>query len=272
MEICLFEFVRCKRTSGGSAILIRSEGLRCDRKIVDKGCGDRRVLTAADRRGPYDSVESKSSWFEGTKRWAVPMSACVCPKRGVTRSVQAPSFSLFRRPHGIELSFHLTNFLVNPWEYVFHVLVLVDVDRFPHGNEFSSEWNILRKILVGASWSWPRRLPCVVAIHGDTAKRLHKRSEGTFGYGPADCIFGARGASRFGSRREQTSTFTDAAPLASSVPRANPGPIRKTLGSDIERLDSNGLSPMLRSRIRFEQVRFLELFFLSRSIPGCVLA
>jgi len=84
------------------------------------------------------------------------MSACVCPKRGVSKHVQAPSFSLFRRPHGIELSFDPTNFLANPWKYVFHVFVLVDVDRFPRGNEFSSEWNILREIFVEASWNWPR--------------------------------------------------------------------------------------------------------------------
>ena len=120
-------------------IRIRSEGLRCGRKILNKGCGDRRVLTAADRNGPYDSVESKSSWFEGTKRWAVCLHVFVLSAEYGLQYVQAPTFSLFRRPHGIELSFRLTDFLANPWKYVFHVLVLVDVDRLPHGTKFSSE-------------------------------------------------------------------------------------------------------------------------------------
>lgn len=43
--------------------------------------------------------------------------------------------SLFRKTHGIELSFYLTNFSAYQGMCLFHVFVMFDPEPFPHGRQ-----------------------------------------------------------------------------------------------------------------------------------------
>jgi hypothetical protein len=73
-------------------------------------------------------------------------------------AVQALASSLFRKTHGIELNFYLTNFSAYQWMCVFHVFLMFDPEPFPHGSKVFLESKLRRKIFVGASFFGTRVL------------------------------------------------------------------------------------------------------------------